>query len=485
MGTVREGDTKFRDYTRRATSSATGHLEAPVVKHLISTRNQTGYRSGPLSKEEIAAIERVDSLGKRSDIGVQLQALERIEKATTNTPWRNVDPFVVNDRDYSEWSTPLTSVSYRTPEVVWTPGRNQASGNFLVGLDSCRVPPTFHDVESLRGEASKLMRRMTPTRPDWDLTRFIIELKDVNRIFATAASLPDTLRPLVSQSSRSDARIGRDFAVQSGATYLGYQFGVAPTVSDVMKGAEAIVKADEKFGQFVRDSAMHVKRSSSLDLLHFTDSLSQNELFSSFGSDPSRSVVRLPGGSRLGRVDYLRPDPIAVNIDARVGYSVSVKERLVAFATFEYFVGDPDGYLSRMDQYVAKAKKTLGSGLTASVLYEVAPWSWMIDWHLDIGGLLNYQQSVADYGTVARGAGFSLFRDTVASRSLSPIRPVNNPISGTGILNTAHVSYKVREHFRRSGSPYSMDLNWDYGTFQWSILGALGLTKAPRVPNRR
>lgn len=486
MGMVRESESyKPKTYKRLGTITPTGaKVTRPDVNIVGTTRLQYGYRSGPLSSEETAAIQLLSATGKRSDIRAQLDALKRIEAATTASPLRDTDPFIVNERDFTVVKRSPALYSYRTEG--WIPSGqpvHRASGNSLFAISSPNSPVSMPDPEESRGLAGELMRGMTPTRPDFDLTRFVLELRDVNRIFATASSLPSLISPIRNGSGKSAAQYGSDLAQGAGSSYLGYQFGIAPTVSDIMRGSEAILKADQKFGQFIRDSAQLVKRSSSRVIDNFVSSASTTTGISAFGSDLVEWVVRGTGGASWLLSQYSRPDIAPVNVDARLALSMHAQSRIRAFCTFEYFVGDPDGFTSRMDYYVEKAKKTLGSGLTTSVAYELAPWSWMLDWHIDIGGLLNYQQSVSDYGTVARRAGFTVEREVKSSISVSNVGSYLYP--RTGILGTAHGSQTVFESKRRSGSPYSMDFNWDYGTFQWSILGALGLTKAPRVPNRR
>lgn len=466
-------------------------IKKPAVLVTPKLRQQYGFRTGPLSKSETDSIRQLDATGKRSDIVRQLDALDRLDRATSSTPWRDTDPFIVNDRDFREthYTPALTAYKMRaTMSGIDT----RVSGVTLSDLQGINSPFSAIDVESFRAEASETMRRIVPTRPEWDLTRFVFELRDVNRIFATAASLPDTWRTLSGyRANVTQLRNGVGAAEKistggrtAGASYLAYQFGVAPTISDVEKGAAAILTADQKFGQFVRDSAKLVKRSSSKMVDQSHDLHRFTELIPAFGVDGYRMVLGdSTGQGRYLTRSWLRPDTVPLNAASDTVLSYSATRQLRVFATFEYFVGDPDGFVSRMDEYVAKAKKIVGGGLTTSVMYELMPWSWMIDWHLDIGGLLNYQQSVADYGTVARRAGFVIEDDLKATLERRPA-PLyigsQNEITGTSIA-----SVRERIQHRRAGSPYSMDFGWNYGSFQWSILGALGLTKAPRTANRR
>jgi hypothetical protein len=404
----------------------------------LNRKEQYGYRSGPLSEQERVAIETLDRNGQWGDVATQIDALERIQRATTPGPAVRSYPFIVNDRDYTVFDSPTRTFSYDGKSIMGTPYKGFGAGRII---SLTRGLGNFPSSGYLESEAAKMMRAIRPTRPDFDLTRFVGELRDAPRLLGWGNYSPRSTRDI-------------------GGGYLNYQFGIVPTTSDIQKMAEAVLKADELTKQFIQESSKLIHRRTSRILDEYTNEVK----------------IRLDNGLR----QYSKAG-ITLRIDhgSQITYTglnaafyLNARRRLSAFSSFEYFVGDPEGFTTRMDSYASKARKLLGGGLTASVAYELTPWSWMADWFVDIGGLLAYQQDVADYSLVARRSGYVVEDIYHTSVSLSP----SEKAVGRGQITAVE-----RIQRRRPGSPYSMSPNWDHSAYQWAILGALGLTRAPGI----
>lgn len=455
MGYVTENDTAApRQLHRTAFDRESGTRKTdPPYPFSPSVRTQRGYRSGPLSPEEKSAIRQADATGV-VNTATAIDTLEKIERATSSTPCRVARPFIVNERDFTSLTRSPARVdydkSYRSSGVDYS-----WSGNTYVALSNIRSPWGRIDPDSFRAEAGAIMRAMTPTKPEFNLTRFVFELRDTNQLF----------------------RIDPNALAEFGGTYLKYQFGVSPTVSDIKSGAEAVVKADQIFGQYLRDVSQEVYRSRTRILDRQVGTVSTSKLIPGLGVGVNDVWLRDDTGNFRWRVLTLNtPDHGPTNVNSSMLLDYSATRTVHAFSTFEYFVGDPDGFLGRLEGYVQKAKQVLGGGLDAPTTWELTPWSWLVDWFFDIGGFLQYQQLVADNGIVANRSGFTVTDDIVGALTLTPRG------SGSTIRRPAYSGIRLKESFRRPGSPYSMDLNWNLSGFQWSILGALGLTKGPRVP---
>ena len=174
----------------------------------------------------------------------------------------------------------------------------------------------------------------------------------------------------------------------------------------------------------------------------------------------------------------------SVNVLAPVlDWSWSAVRTLHQFATWEFFVPEPHKIESRLDSYKEAAQNLIGSGASASTVYDLSPYTWLVDWFFDVGGLIHYQEALNGNGVVARSSGYSLFDRMTVSATFQ--KHVYNPI-GTlspytvkdyrSFGTTAHASYK--RHVRRAGNPYSIGPTWSLSSQQWSILGALGISQA-------
>lgn len=401
------------------------------------SKSQNGYRSGPLSKVEQEAISYLDQHGTWGQQASMLDALDRIQRATTPGPAVKSSPWLVNNRDYT--------IVKRTPVRTQLSIDGYKTRGWFQISDVGNGLGSLPNDSSLAAEAASMIRSIRPTRPDFNLTRFIGELRDAPQMAFLANYKPQTIS-------------------QVGGSYLNLQFGVSPTVSDIQAGAEAVLKADKLTRQFILDSSAFVKRSATRELNSYIHGLA-----ATINSGiQQRKVGDLTIKHDLGYSSY--------SSGARAYGYVGAKRNLKAFTTFEYFVGDPEGFTSRMDSYVERAKKLLGGGLDTATLWQLTPWTWLSDWFFDIGSLLSYQQSVADYSLVARRSGWVVEDNYYASCDLSSITTGAHP---TSIEASAYSTKFVQR--RRSGSPYDMKPNWDFSNFQWAILGALGMTRASRI----
>ena len=409
------------------------------------SQSQYGYRSGPLSKDETAKINYLNETGTWADSASQINALERLAAASSPEPKVDTTRAPVHERKYFHKSAPATSFLYNAHLV--SPLQNLVwQGAFRcqpASVNGYRSDPTRSTYEA---KATQLMRHMRPTKPDFELARFVGELRQLPRIqelFHFSAFKPQN----------------------AGDTYLGYQFGVAPTYSDVMKAAEVVVQSDKIIREFAEQAKAIVSRRRKLQLV----------------SENTSAFNMKIGGGLQGLVNY---GPVAVaksfgsstsrqfEIDTYLGYN----RELRVFADFEFYVADPYGMTSRLDSYMSNAQKLLGSGMSLHTIWKLTPWTWMSDWFLDIGSLLGYQQDVADNGLVARRSGYTVEDTYYAEASL---RSYGTAAYSNNLYGMTSATCVEKRQWRYSGSPYSMAFNWDLSGFQTAIISALGISKMP------
>lgn len=419
------------------------HSERNVTFNGTHAKTQYGYRSGPLSEAEQEEVNLLDRTGTWGDTVAQISALERIQRATSSSGMPNQDRLVCHDRTYTVKEGSYSPVSGILTELSGAFRYRQSGAAQIQGVNGAfkKTPLSTSEVVGLSG---KIMRRYRPTKPIFDLTRFIGELKDAPSLFSKSNYIPSGVT---------------DF----GGGFLNYQFGIAPTVSDIRKAAEAVVKSHDIISDFVKQSAEQVKRS-------FTEQLGSETktgfaLCSPAAGAPTIGDVQCKYD--MGYSDYGRN---TMSITTYLNW----RRTLHVFSTFEYFVGDPNGATTRMDDYLSKAKKILGGGLTLPVAYQLTPFSWMLDWFYDVGGLLAYQQDVADNGIVQTMGGSTITDEYYASATWAGgINTSTSAFTGGGSCN-----YHERTLVRRPGSPYDMSPTWSMDPYRWSIVGALGLLKA-------
>ncbi len=416
-------------------------------------KRQTGFRSGEraLAQQVRAAIGgRRDQTWKDT-----LRVIQGLEYEYNSRPDRQAS--VVNTRDYSSEGS-YYSVQPWSTSAMWGTTEVFDSGVTALALDvygPTTCPDLFPGDAKLSSDASRMMRSSVPAAPAFDLTRFIGELRDLPKSLFRGNYFPST---------------GKEYA----SAYLNQVFGLQPTGKDLAAIAHGVMQSTEIVKDFVSHQSRQVRRRRTIELGRsvFTTEYTPS------GSGVHTHVIRDSHTHAFGRLTNHAPAAGRDNLRARispftVNYTVNARSELKQFATFEYFVPRPTGLLSRMDGYRKRAALVLGSGLSASAVYELSPWSWMLDWFIDIGSLLAYQEVVATNSVVATRSGWNHVVTTSVGAYMLPRHNRFHTIAGGTCSVTADSVVKKR----RAGGPFDIIQPWSLSANQSAIVTALAVTR--------
>jgi len=247
-----------------------------------------------------------------------------------------------------------------------------------------------------------------------------------------------------------------------GSEYLNVQFGWAPLVSDIKKLCQAVVDFNKTASQYKRDSGRVVRRR-----FHYpTEST----------SDTSGDIRRLSNSLYI----YGGDNPSWLVSNSGEVRRETVKSRDIWFSgAFMYHLPIDDNLWGKFERYGALADKLLGAELNPSTLWQLSPWSWLVDWAVDVGGLLSLTNDFATDGLVLK-YGYLMCHTREFNRFTHlPGVTFKNSNFKTGPISSTFFR-ETKE--RRKATPYGFGVDIaGLSPFQWSILGALGLTRAPRV----
>lgn len=289
------------------------------------------------------------------------------------------------------------------------------------------------DIEVL---GSKMIGRSIPTNPMVDGSVGLAEL--------FREGIPSMIG-----SSILKSRVG--FLRGLGSEYLNFEFGWKPLVSDLKDAAKAIVESETIIRQLVRDSGKNVRRRRHLP--------QTNEV------EIRNTTTGLPNGCLDSR--WFGP--------AWTRYTDRY-QRNTWFSgcyTFEY---DP-GHLSEISKIATQARILYGLQLTPEVLWNLAPWSWLVDWFANVGPLLHNVSAFQNDQLVLR-YGYVMDRH---QRSMSVIS-TTTPKPGNTLPKYYNVQFQLDWKRRRKATPYGFGIASSSFTIrQWAILAALGITRAPQV----
>lgn len=308
----------------------------------------------------------------------------------------------------------------------------------------------FSDINLARGTTA--IARCEPTKNPFSLSRAVLEaLRDFPEI---------PIKALKDSRSKSEA------ARNLGSEYLNVVFGILPTVDDLYSLAKRVVNFSHIVEQYQRDLGRPVRRSYSFP----TETISYKSMS---GTSTQHGIYAgyLTGVNNTG-VFYQANTPYVVS------QQETVTEKYWFKGSFEYYLDPLFEKLGPAGEAVAMANQVLGFGGSVKTIWELTPWSWLIDWFFGVKDLLSITEKIANDSLVLR-YGY-LMRTSVRSyevaiSGLKPVSGMNNPTQFT-------TTTQIVEKQRVRSTPYGFGLN--VGQFtgqQWAILAALGLTKAPKT----
>jgi len=297
---------------------------------------------------------------------------------------------------------------------------------------------------------AKAIGKVAPTNPHSNLSTFLGEF------------LNDGLPALVGLSTLQKRT---ETVRQAGGEYLNVQFGWKPLIADVKKFATVAARSAEMVRQFQRDSGRLVRRSYSFPTI-------------ASGSDPVNN--RVPSQTLFGLPPYQWPGAFEPGSEVYppVLQSSAKAEDYWFKGAFTYYLETDKTVLGKLERFEQLSNNLLGTRLTPDTLWELAPWSWLLDWLGTFGDFL-HASSLLSGDSLVMKYGY-LMRKTVEFNQYS----IPSGVTFAGNLKTGPISSVfLRETKERvKATPYGFGLSVsNFSAQQWAILGALGLTKAPGI----
>lgn len=311
--------------------------------------------------------------------------------------------------------------------------------NPLTDLGSNPFPSGMRSSNSeLNALGATAIARCEPTNSAADLSVFLGE------------TLKDGLPALLGARTWKDRSLK---AKNAGDEFLNYEFGWAPLVSDVRKLANAILHAEKVMSQYEKDAGRPVRRRYRFPLQKDSSSVTLD-------------VGRRPFG-------YLHSEVMAGSTSSPLILKMETSRDVWFSGSFTYFL--PSGYDSRnkMKKAGLAASHLLGLNLTPEVLWNLAPWSWAIDWFVNAGDVLHNISATIEDGLVMHYGYIMEHTVSRATYSLPDFKFMYNPE-----VEVPALSFVCETKVRREANPYGFGISWDgLSPVQLAILAALGITR--------
>lgn len=285
-------------------------------------------------------------------------------------------------------------------------------------------------------------------------TQFISSTIPTNPVVDGSVGLAELFREgLPSMIGVSALKERANFLRGLGSEYLNFEFGWKPLVSDLKSAAKAVIESEKILSDLAKHSGEDLRRRRLLP--------------------PERKTV-LSGNN----VTYPSHMPSGAWAAAPVFTIASTTVRQQWFSGCYTYHFEPDR-LNAVSEVATKARLLYGLTINPEVLWNLAPWSWLVDWFANIGPVLHNVSSFQNDGLVLR-YGYVMEKTTREYRRTNRVASPSGGLSNhPSVVTDVYSGTRKR---RVKATPYGFGLNSAaFTNRQWAILGALGITQAPRL----
>jgi hypothetical protein len=279
------------------------------------------------------------------------------ERITPTVPYSN-SPITANSGFY-----------YASSEAVAVCNQALTSKEFEESWLELRLPPAS-DLQMLRDGATAISR-VAPTNPLVDLSTSIAEL------------LREGLPSLPGRQARLSSE------------YLNYQFGIAPLASDIRDLRAVMKRADSLWKQYAENSGKGVRRRYEFPIETTTSS--------TVGTSVPAGLSVTEGSHDPITGSLVQPGPL--------WRRTTTRKRTWFSGSFTYYLPS-----SPIGASIARLDKLYGLRPGVDTLYQLTPWSWLIDYFTNLGDVLENLNTFTTNGMVMP-YGYVMSEKTVTTES--------------------------------------------------------------------
>lgn len=245
--------------------------------------------------------------------------------------------------------------------------------------------------------------------------------------------------------------LGRRSLKGAASEYLNFEFGIKPLLNDLRDITRVARNAESMMQQFHRDSGRIVRRTYT-----FPEEKTVSETKSTGTPSPvlDSTLFTKPLGTLFTTTTVTRQRWF------EGAFSYVLPSRLLSYSDV---IKDMSLTLDQVGGIVPTIEK----------VWELAPWSWLVDWFLNVQTVLSNWQTFAVDGLVLR-YGYMMESTTDHRRYLlQGVRPYNLPAADLvqDFVSTTKVRYQA--------SPYGFGVTFDgFSPRQLAILASIGITRS-------
>lgn len=313
----------------------------------------------------------------------------------------------------------------------------------------------FNPGASLLDDSKRFINIAAPGQPTVDLPAMLGEL------LADPLAIPfKDINPW-----RRPRTIG-DSARKGAGEFLNWMFGVTPTINDLIKFAKALETLSTRILQYERDIGKPIRRFRALPGSVKTVEFSGAQL-----SNQGRPTGGLaPGWNLKGTVST---HGVQGNVSATLRQTVS--ETNWFSASFRYFVPASLGLHANIEKYLRELDHQIRITNSYSAMWQVTPWSWLIDWFLDVQTSISLAEKVMDDSLVINYA-YGMRHTKLTSELTQRLTPLPGRTVPVPEVRTKYV-FETKERIRANPYGFISPNSPEITPLRWAILAALGISR--------
>jgi len=297
--------------------------------------------------------------------------------------------------------------------------------------------------------------RTRPGKPQVDLATAIGELR-----FGGV--------PKIIGSLYQEARNFKELARETGNEYLNLQFGWAPLIRDLDSVLKLVLNTRAVLQAHEKQLNKLLRRTYEFDTLIDTTQ----------GNLAPKSYYDLePWASRSGsfvRTGVSTGNQVPIQIERRVTKSHFS-------AGFRFYYPEIDTALNDLVEFEHQANLLLGTRLDPEVLWNLQPWTWLVDWFINFGDVLGNLSAVINDGLVMQ-YGYIMQETEIRKEITLPKGLFSQGFYPQGqsvyTMRPFEVTLSYHSKVRAKASPFGFGLTPEmFSPQQWAILAALGISR--------
>ena len=362
---------------------------------------------------------------------------------------------------------------------------NQGCGG-IIGSMPVPAIPSWASVQALLNAKTAAGRQRTrPGNPVAGMGQFLVELRDlpaiplkgllgrgsVKRLRGFAPPKPVYRSVPFSQVPRY--LLGRLTDFRSlGSEYLNIVFGWKPFVSDLRKMYHLWHDIDKRMAQIIHENGKGIRRKAVLESDVSTTELTPTLYGFAYGG------IRSPPPNVFGSWNWETSTGTGTNGRTIRTGTTRTEKKIWYVAKYRYWI--PDTSSSLWDK---RARLALFGALpTPELLWNVLPWSWLIDWFSDVGSVMsNISPNAVD--NLVSLYSFIMMKQRVTEFGRSAVMHDSISLSGAhwpSVNYNFDSTYESLSMSRLGGNnPFGIGVQLNsLSTGQLAILAALGLSRS-------